>query len=94
MDHMYIRNNTIKIDIFAMTAINHISRPSEQPSNFTSIKENRRLKIVEPDFKVGLRNFKYSERNTEKLPGNFTITMLRLIPWLLVGSLLMVSIFL
>ncbi len=77
-----------------MTAINHISRPSENQTNFNTLKENRRLRIVEPDYNGGIRNFKYSERKTESLSGNFTVTFLKLTPWIVAGLILLVSIFL
>lgn len=76
-----------------MTAINHINRSFDSQNNFNTIQENRRLRIVEPEHKGGLRNFKYSEGNFKAVSSNSTIFILKLAPWLIAGLILVLSIF-
>lgn len=75
-----------------MSAVLKNQNPDKTYSRFLTIKENRNLRLLEPDDNKGIRNF----RNTENLSGKNTntnnVNIIRILPWLITGAIVIGSI--
>lgn len=75
-----------------MSAVLKNQKHDQTYSRFLTIKENRNLRLLEPDDNKGIRNF----RNTENLSGKnintINVNIIRIIPWLVAGAIVTVSI--
>lgn len=75
-----------------MSAVLKNQKHDQTYSRFLTIKENRNLRLLEPDDNKGIRNF----RNTENLSGKnintINVNIIRIIPWLVAGAIVTGSI--
>ena len=67
---------------------------SERESHFGTIRENRKLRFIEPDYNVGLRNFRYAENTNQKNKPTPVEAFVRVFPWAIAGLTVVLAILL
>ncbi len=62
------------------------------PANFLTIKENRKLRVLQADDNVGIRNSRFAVSSVGKEANNTTTLLIKVIPWLIAGVLVGLSV--
>ncbi|MBK9735919.1 MAG: hypothetical protein IPO92_13565 [Saprospiraceae bacterium] len=70
------------------------NKPFERESHFNTIRENRKLRLIEPDYNVGLRNFRYAENTNQKNKPTPIEAFVRVFPWVIAGLTVVLAILL
>ncbi|MBK9735852.1 MAG: hypothetical protein IPO92_13180 [Saprospiraceae bacterium] len=66
----------------------------ERENHFSTIRENRKLRLIEPDYNVGLRNFRYAENTNQKNKPTPAEVFVRVFPWAIAGLTVVLAILL
>ncbi len=75
-----------------MLAVLKNQKPDQTYSRLLTIKENRNLRLLEPDDNKGIRNFRNTENLQDKNTNTINVNIIRIIPWLVAGATVIGSI--
>lgn len=74
-----------------MSAVLKNQKHDDDSLNFITIKENRKLRLLEPDDIKGIRSFRNTPYFERQKSENRYLQIIRVMPWLIAGLILGLS---